>query len=173
MRYLRLALVPLLLAACDRQPAAPDIVAPPTLSAVQGWQEFVFEYPDEGINFGPVPCLPGAPDAVAFGSVTARLHLVTTPDGRTATRWSNPEISEDFRLQIAGDTWLKWHWVRHGKMVEDEDGNLLFDHGVEAIATFRNQRTGEVLNWPFKWHFNTTGQGGTGVEFLKEWCEVR
>jgi hypothetical protein len=40
MRYLCLTRVPLVLAACDRQPTAPEIAAGPDLRATSEWIEF-------------------------------------------------------------------------------------------------------------------------------------
>jgi hypothetical protein len=116
---------------------------------------------------------PGTPDVWAFGTLIIREHIVTTPDGRVRERWTNPGFSEDWHFEIAADTWVIWHWIRRGMIVWDADGNMLDNHGVEAVAAMRNEETGEVLNWPFKWHFGTNGKGEPTVEFFHERCQAR
>ena len=57
--------------------------------------------------------------------------------------------------------------------VEDGEGSLSADQRVEAVATFRDQRTGEVLNAPLTWHFGTKGNGEPAMDFMTMWREVR
>jgi hypothetical protein len=157
MRYLRLALLPLLLVACDQQPAAPDIDAAPALRATSEWIEFEYVYPVDGWNWGPASCLPGTPDMIAFGSVGIRIHTVTRPDGRFKDNWANPYISDDFRLEIAGDTWwaIESRMERHG--VEFYDGS--YDRPRKVIGhhfmVFQSEATGALLydrgQWMTMW----------------------
>jgi hypothetical protein len=78
MRKLALALVPLLLLGCSREPAAPDAVLAPTFSATSDWNEEVFDLPAGDIKFF-APCVDDWFDEV--GPILNRFHLVTTKDG--------------------------------------------------------------------------------------------
>jgi hypothetical protein len=74
-----------------------------------------------------VECLPGAPDAVAFGTIMLKIHTVTTPNGKVVERWWNPGWSEAHYLLIEGVVWALDRMVRHGIMFS-EDGALVKAH---------------------------------------------
>jgi len=145
MRYLRLMLVPLLLVACDGQPAAPDLNVSPELRATSEWIEFEYPYGAEGWNWGPVECLPGTPDAIAFGTIIIKIHTVTTPNGKVVERWWNPGWSEDHYLVIDGVVWALDRMVRHG-ILFSEDGALTKAHQSNPIFRYINQDSGATLD---------------------------
>lgn len=180
MRKAILFLVPMFLFACDRQPVEPDIT--PTLAAASSeWLNWDFVYPEEGLDWGPVPCLPGAPTAIAFGSVGIREHLVAKPDGLVKDRWSNPYFSDDFHLEIAGDTWRIIFGNRHA--IEYYDGDwvdgefvsegILATIGGISMMNFRSDATGAVLRTHAKWTFKWDADGNVLFERFWERCDVK
>ena len=109
MRYLRLAMVPLLLAACDQQPVAPEIDAPPALRATH--ESFVLEIPVTPW-YTAMDCLGydswEPPDAVYWTASWLKIsvNLLYLPNGELAKDREFAEWSDDLRFETPeGEVW--------------------------------------------------------------------
>jgi hypothetical protein len=173
MRRAALLLVPLFLFACDREPVAPD--SSPSMSATSEWIEWEYVYPPEGWNWGPTTCLPGTPDQVAFGTVGIRMHIVTRPDGRFSYGWSNPYVSDDFRLEIAGETWWILHHrlQRHGMEFYDGSEDRPRKFVGHSFMSFQNENTGQIMDDKGMWTIMWDESGQMTYFRLNAWCVVR
>ena len=171
MRSVRLALLPLVFAACDRQPAAPDIHMGPEFRATSEWIEFEVPYGEEGWNWGPVECLPGTPDAIAFGTVIVKIHTVTTPNGKVVERFWNPGWTEDHYLLIDGVVWALARMVRHGVLFYEEGAPVKVHQG-NPIFRYINQDTGATLDWTLSGQIKFNEMGEPVLEHLWGKCEV-
>jgi hypothetical protein len=171
MRRAALLLVPLFLFACDREPTGPTSGVDPTFSASSEWTEYTYPYPVEGWNWGPVECLPGSPDAIAFGTVIIREHIVTTPKGRMVDRFWNPGWSEDHYLLIEGDVWALDKMVRHGILMFEGDV-MVQVHQSNPLFRYTNQRTGAQLDWTMNGQLRFDEQGQPLFERWWGQCRV-
>jgi hypothetical protein len=172
MRKLAFTLIPLLVVACDREPVAPDI--PPDFSATSKWMESEYVIPVEGANWGPASCLPGSPDKIAFGSLVLREHTVVSPGGRLLDNWTI-SFSDDFRLEIASDTWWAIDSRLERRGVELYDGSwdrprTLIGH---HFMVFQSEATGALLYDRIQWTFMWDQDGNMTMERVALTCAVK
>jgi hypothetical protein len=161
MRTLRLLLVPLLFVACtDQQPAAPDIDHAP-LFAMGGsptWEEFTV---DVDWTF-PSACL--QEDLHGTGQVLVRRHTVTTAGETRLTMHVRP-VEGTWQLEgmTSGDIWLP---IQGNHTISMRTDPRTFAALAEHFV-FKNQTTGQILDWSSTIHFVTNAKGEVKVDFMK------
>jgi hypothetical protein len=161
MRYLRLALLPLLTAAlvlgCDDPASAP--AESPDLRAAQGdrsgWVLVVeISIPEsEAPPFGFVECMKGGrgEETVNFGGPYGiYLKTVTAPSGNVISQgWIRTDY-DAFRGLETGDLWVGPLNAKYREFTRAADGHLLLHEPISQILT--NQRTGERVRIQFMVH---------------------
>ena len=170
MRRITLALAPLLLLACDREPAAPEVDVAPEFAATSEWIPWDFAAPPGGWNFGMATCL--GQEVHAFGGVSGQSHWVTRPDGSVMEMW-RAEPWDTYHFVIGGEKWWVVAWVRQGVDHYDASGAMVASHGNGAQLTLRNEVTGALLYWDDHWRFQTDANGNVRVYDVLRHCRVR
>ena len=180
MRRLTLGVLPLLLAACDRSPVAPEAShrsTVPVMAAASGLGATITEVTEER-RYAPdrppffMPCT-GLP-ARLQGGLTIFYRYVTRPDGTVLENWWTPQLHDDFRIAMGGQTWRVVHFTpRHGVGRYDAEGNFVSDHGHAVVFTIENETTGARIDWRQHWHFVTNAAGDVVVDFLSSECRLR
>jgi len=167
MRYLPLALLPLVLVACtERQPVAPEVEVAPELSASSDWIEFTVDV--EWTLY--VSCLDE--DLHATGQSYVRRHAVTTDRG---TRWTMHVTLVEGTWQLegmtSGDIWLPVPGTHTVSMRDPAWTD--FWHLSERFV-FENQTTGQVLDWSIRMQLVTNANGEVKVnKVVSEKCSLR
>lgn len=170
MRRITLALAPLLLLACDREPVAPDVDAAAEFSATSEWITWEIALPPGGANFGIATCL--GQEVHAFGGVSVQSRWVTRPDGSVMQMW-RAEPWDTYHFVIGGEKWWVVAWVRQGVIHYDASGAIVGDQGNGAQLTLRNEVTGALLYWDDHWRFHTDANGNVRVDHVLLNCRVR
>jgi hypothetical protein len=141
MRSLRLALIPLLLAACaDRDPVAPDIDAPPMLGATHA--SAVTTIPDMEW-YTPMDCLGydgwTPPNAVHWTASWIKIfnYDLYLPNGKLAHGRGYAEWSDDMQFETpSGDLWesvenadtqARLKMINKNQLLINADGDVTVD----------------------------------------------
>jgi len=168
MRYLRLALLPLVFAACsDQTPVAP-IADAPNLSASNGWEWWSvdMEFPTY------FDCI--AEEMLVEAHAGARYHSVTPPShGGTLTRYRQIVwLLELFRATgtVSGDVWLPLPGYAAGQLWTNEGPE--FSMAFENLR-LENQTTGAVLRNQFRVHVVLNAQGEVKVDRIENVCTIK
>ena len=164
MRRAALALIPLFVLACDRDPVAPDVA--PTVGATSAWQEYAIPVDYELY----CPCVDET--LRLMGTTYVSQHEVTRPDGSVRLNvrlW----VGEDW--QLLGSQSGQWVTVpgNHSHYVAD----LPLSSGVFTVEerfVFRNVVSGVVMDWPSKITVVVNAAGDLKVDrWLLDRCTLR
>lgn len=168
MRITRLAILaaPLLLLACDREPAAPDVDVSPELAATSEWYEDDLYVPEGGPSFY-APCIDDY--VVESGTIHRKRHRVLQDDGVAVVKWQVwPGDDYVARGTVTGD----WYPVSgfHNQIITTSNTGVHQSwtlHWVMESAT-----TGMVLDWPIRATFVMNANGEVTVDRYVEPCTV-
>ena len=115
------------------------------------------------------PCLDE--DMHGTGTSLIRDRYVVTPNGvRLVER--NHELSDTWQLEglTTGHIWLPVPGLSY-QAVATQSGDFLT---LEERFVFKNQTTGQVIDWPSKIHFVTNAQGEVTVDrYVFYECSLR
>jgi hypothetical protein len=168
MRITRLALLaaPLMLLACDREPAAPEVDVAPSLGATSDWLEDDYTIPANPPYYAP--CIDDY--VVEQGTVHRRRHRVIQDDGAVLIRW---QVWPGDDYVVRGTATGDWYPVSgfHNKII------TTLKVGVHQSWTLHyvveNATTGMVLDWPVRSTFILNANGEITVDRFVEPCTVR
>ena len=171
MRYLRLALLPLLLVACtERQPAAPDIDVRPEFRANGGWIDWYLEFGPGDFVF-PAACIDE--DMTFVGNMWFRDHMVSPPGaphgGQVHDNW---EIwyEGEFSSVTTGKQWDVLHLTNHGIWW----GFTRFEHSAShEFIWLEEEGTGRQIQTRLWGHFVKNANGEVTVDNWEFTCYVQ
>jgi hypothetical protein len=163
----------LLLAGCaGQEPVAPDL-SPEFAAAEVSWVEGEDFYSD---FTSPVPCV--GEDIRFTGYAWYRYHYVTNRNREIWQAQSGPVEGYQGVGMSSGDLWLLKTTLLKGTAqtevwVAPVGEPFQVWHLTNARFDFENQRTGEVLSWPFRLHISRDASGEIKVSMFVEACRVR
>jgi hypothetical protein len=170
MRRAALLLVPLLLLACDRPPAEPDM-QPELAAASVEWTEYELyqdwsDQPaclDEGLH--------------VFGPVLVREKTVENGNRVSWRLQAKPLPGFQMVGLTSGEVWLPepgfvHGWPEHDLEIGPAEGSAQV---ITRIAQwrFQNQTTGEVMSWPYYVHGSRDAAGDWKVVHVVDKCTVK
>jgi len=168
MRTTRVALlIPLVLFACDREPAAPEVDVAPDFAATSEWYEYELVMA-EGDEFYYAPCVDDWFDEI--GTVFVKLHRVIKDDGVTLVKYQIWP-GDDFvaRGTVTGDWYAVSGW--HSNIVTT--ANVGYHYSWKLRWVVENATTGAVLEWPIRVTVIENANGEVTVNHYAEPCKVR
>lgn len=172
MRATRVAiLVPLVLFACDREPAAPEVDLPPEFApefaATSEWYEDEFVLP-EGDFFFYAPCVDDWFDEI--GTVVRRRHRVIKDDGVALIKW---QIRAGDDYVARGDMTGDWYAISGWNSQIITTSNPAYHYSWNLHWVVKNATTGTVLDWPIRVTVVENANGEVTVDHYAEPCKVR
>ena len=170
MRRLALTLVPLLLVACGREPAAPDAVPVPTFKTTSDWTDVVVDLPAGDAKYYAA-CVDDWLDEV--GPILQSFHTVTTNNGSLG--YIKVRLLDGFHL--VGDNTGIWNpavpnqggaWVERIPAVKD---GYTF-HYIITPYQIVNEVSGTKINWPLMLNVTINANGTVTVNRDYEPCNI-
>lgn len=171
MRKLALTIVPVLLAACNREPATADSAILPQYSATSDWTEQVFDLPSGDSKFY-APCVGDWFDEV--GPISNRFHTVTTDNGSLLYI----KVRQLSGFRIVGDKTGIWNPAvpnQEGTYTEripaGQTGSYSFHYSLIPYI-FVSEVSGTKIDWPLLLKVTINANGVVTVNRDFEPCHI-